>query len=212
MWGDPQFWTSLLCSLGVGGYQAHLARKANKLQEQIMRGEAPEPKTIVVKRGYHWFVILILMMSCWVPYLLSSLRLPDVQEEDIAYLKYYGPLAPPGSDFRKNPFLKAETKGELFRQYRNSYYLAAVAFHQFGVDIPDVPHLQKSGSYDIKDGRISMAIQLDQQFLNAIAQGAVNTNYALLLVPEKVRMNQFDTLRQATALGVRVMQISSGPP
>lgn len=212
MWGDPQFWTSLLCNLGIGGYQLHLQRQGNKLQERIMRGEAPVPKTIVVKRGFHWPVVLGLMASCWLPYLLSRQQLPDVQEEDIAYFRTYGPLAPPGSDWRKNPFLKVETKGELFRPYRNSYYLAAVAFHQISVDLPDVPNLQKSGSYDIKDGRITMAIQLDQQFINAIGQGAVNTNYALLLVPNKVRMDQFETLRQATALGVRVMQTSSGPP
>jgi hypothetical protein len=40
----------------------------------------------------------------------------------------------------------------------------------------------------------------------------MGTNYALLLVPNKVQMGQFRTLRQAEAFGVKVVQEAAGPP
>jgi len=38
------------------------------------------------------------------------------------------------------------------------------------------------------------------------------TNYALMLLPKEVSVLEFDTIRQAKALGARVLYKAAGPP
>lgn len=113
----------------------------------------------------------------------------------------------------KNPLLRVVADGNLLYRFRHSYKAGAVAFHYYGLlDINDTPGLQKSALYDIEHGPITMRIKPDAQFIEAVNKGQRNTQYALLLVPKNVQMNQFAVLQQAKSLGVVVVQITAGPP
>jgi hypothetical protein len=52
----------------------------------------------------------------------------------------------------------------------------------------------------------------DDAYKKRVEEGTRNTNYALLLVPNGVEMEQFSTLRQAISMGVIPVQRALGPP
>jgi len=112
-----------------------------------------------------------------------------------------------------NPLLRVETDGTFLSSYQKDYRLAAVAFRYYGNgDIKDASNLQKSGLYDIENGKITIFIHLDEQFMRTMQHGEIRTNYFLLLVPNKVQPSQFSTLRQAESLGAKILQGGAGPP
>ena len=173
-----------------------------------MRGEAPVAKTIVVRRGYHWLAILAFMAICWVPYLFSHIGKND---QFLMYITRFGPMNV-GLDLKTNPIVEVTTDGSLFRSYRDDYRLAAVCFRYYG-NTPrnEAQNLQKSALFDIADGTFVIPIRLDKSFIDTLGT-QISTNYALLLVPTKVQMEQFGTLKQAEAFGVKVVQEAVGPP
>ena len=94
------------------------------------------------------------------------------------------------------------------------YKIAGVCYHYEGLgDVQDVQDLQKSELHDIVEGDIIIGIKLDQKFMNTwLQERKSNTNYVLVLVPNGINMNQFSTMRQAMALGVKPLNGAIGPP
>ena len=72
--------------------------------------------------------------------------------------------------------------------------------------VNDIDKLQKSDLYDIIDGFVQVVIHLDDEFRNRFH--VCCPQYLLLVVPKELNMNDFATIRQAKALGVRVLQAS----
>lgn len=118
-----------------------------------------------------------------------------------------------------DPSLHGEIKtdGDYFGNYAEDYKLAGVIFlyHPNGVDPSDQPLLNKSGLYDIRPEHETLSIPWSDEYRQELIRNGprgTGTDYALLLVPKGVEMTQFDTLHQAKALGVKVEQVSYGPP
>lgn len=109
--------------------------------------------------------------------------------------------------------LRVVVQGLLLQQFKSSCKIAGVAFHYSGTtDIDDAQALQKSGLYDIYKGPITIRIPLDEQFRKSLIVGTWGTNYSLLLVPNGISIDRFATLREAKKLGIRILQLNSGPP
>ncbi len=93
------------------------------------------------------------------------------------------------------------------------YKVAAVCYLYTGlVDVLDLDELQKSVTYDIRNERMNIGIPLNDKFTKKIKEGMTGTIYVILLVPAQIRTDQFTTLRQAYALGVKKIQAVRGPP
>jgi hypothetical protein len=93
------------------------------------------------------------------------------------------------------------------------YKVAAVCYLYTGlVDVLDFDELQKSVAYDIRNERMNIGISLNDEFTKKIKEGMTGTIYLILLVPAQIRTDQFATLRQAYALGIKKIQAVRGPP
>ena len=93
--------------------------------------------------------------------------------------------------------------------------LIGIAYHYDGFgDVFDAKGLQKSAPYDVRIGSIIILIKPDAEFLNEVTSGKhVRTNYVLISIPASLGDNpNFSTLRQATALGAKVLWTGIGPP
>jgi hypothetical protein len=129
--------------------------------------------------------------------------------KELSYFGTYGGLNP-----HERGFIGAEVRGDLLFDYRNKFKVAVVAYKWDGlIDINDAPNLQKSNLFDITNNReIRIKIKMNEEFVDELRKGHLMTNYSILLVPNGVTMDQFTTLRQAKALGIKVMETRGGPP
>ena len=93
------------------------------------------------------------------------------------------------------------------------YRVMGVVYHiPPNVDRFDVSGISKSSEFDIRGEPTDIVIPWNQQFLNEMGNGARMSAYALLAIPVGVTKEQFDTLRQAEALGARILEERGGPP
>jgi hypothetical protein len=93
------------------------------------------------------------------------------------------------------------------------YRLMGVLYHvPPNIDHIDVSGISKSNEFDIRDEQIDIEIPWNQKFINEFASGETISAYALLAIPVGVTGDQFDTLRQAQALGARILEERGGPP
>ena len=93
------------------------------------------------------------------------------------------------------------------------YRLMGVLYHiPPNVDRIDVNGISKSTEFDIRDEQIDIEIPWNQKFRSEFASGVRMSAYALLTIPIGVTGEQFDTLRQAEALGARILEQGDGPP
>jgi hypothetical protein len=88
------------------------------------------------------------------------------------------------------------------QSFAKDYKLAAVEMHWNGLqDVLDTDDLQKSATFDIAQGAIQILIPVSPTF------GTGNgDNFFLLLVPKAITTDQFQTLREAQNLGVKILQ------
>jgi hypothetical protein len=213
---DYKFWLALFSSLGIGGYNIVLQRRQIALMSKAKpkKGAATEPPSFWGSYG-RYFVMLGFIGLAWAPYAIDLIWSPPHLTE-FSYMTIWGPNSPPGQQPTIGGLktLLAVANGRTLTSYSANYKLAAIAFHYYGMsDVDDVSTLQKSNLYDIKDQEaINILIPVTDVFREEMAHAGWGTNYGLLLVPNGVSMDQFSTIRQAKALGVKVMQTSSGPP
>jgi hypothetical protein len=161
-----------------------------------------------VKRLYIPVVLMIvLILASWIPYFVGTAH--EIPEGPILYMPLFGPNQP----FEpSNPILRVDAEGRLLLSRKQDYRLAAVAFRYYGNgDMKDSPNLQKSGLYDIENRMVTIFIHPDRQFIQTM-QNEARTFYYLLLVPNRVQIDQFATLRQAESLGVIIISSGMGPP
>jgi hypothetical protein len=103
--------------------------------------------------------------------------------------------------------------GTLLKQFANKYRMVAVAFHYNGTgDYSDVTDICKSGLFDIGPRRIEIRISWNKKFLREMLTGAKQTNYIVLLLPNGLDVDQFNSIRQALRLGGMLVQGAGGPP
>jgi hypothetical protein len=96
--------------------------------------------------------------------------------------------------------------------HRDRYRLAAGCFVYDGtVDIADAPHLQVTKAYDMTRSTLSMSLDWTdsfQQYLKGARRGEFT--YVVFLLPKGVEPGNFSTIRQARAMGARVVLVGSG--
>ena len=101
----------------------------------------------------------------------------------------------------------------MVKPYANDYHVMVVALHYSGnLDPLDVSDLQKSAVFELRPRNTSLLIETDSQFTGEVQHGQRGTNYIILLVPKKIKPDQFNTLRQAIELGGKWVTNGSGPP
>jgi hypothetical protein len=97
--------------------------------------------------------------------------------------------------------------GRSFESFRSDFKLAAVAFQEEGRVIYDIDRLQKSRLYTITDDWITIVIPLDSTYRLHFTPLCC-PSYMLLAVPDGVSMEDFRTVRQAEALGVKILHVT----
>jgi hypothetical protein len=104
-------------------------------------------------------------------------------------------------------FCNATVNGDRLWSYRNGYKLASGCLIWDGLgEFLDAPNVQQSPLYDIKHGSINLRAQWGEGFPKYMAEKHATGNFvAVFLVPNGVAPTQFSTLRQARALGVRII-------
>jgi hypothetical protein len=111
-----------------------------------------------------------------------------------------------GSDFRSSFIVD----GDALYSFRDDYGVAAVAFHNpTEQDWKDITELVKSNIHDISHGEIAIGWVFPPEYVKAPIKG---TQFVAILVPNKVRMDQFTSLRQAESMGVKIVGLAGGPP
>jgi hypothetical protein len=169
--------------------------------------------------------LLILVCLCVVSSATSWYRLHQIYDR-IPYAEYQSPLNTMGAmqswgggQFNKigqpgqtgQSVIKVD--GNAIVSYQSDFKVAGLVLHYSGkTDLKDVSELTKTGLYDIAPNEIIMIVDLNQTFLDEMAHGISGTNYIAILVPNDVRLDQFATIRQAEAMGVKVIGRASGPP
>jgi len=107
----------------------------------------------------------------------------------------------------------AKVDGDAIISYAEKYKVAVVVFHDPGTsDTRDVEISDKSNLFDIAGGDIRIELVLGNKFMSEVSKGYTGTKYAALLVPNKVSMGQFSTLREAESVGIKIIGGGFGPP
>jgi hypothetical protein len=146
-------------------------------------------------------VMTSLTIACWVPLFIKSEEFP----KDVAVT------------WGLNDAVSGQVTidGTRLQRYQGRFRIAAVGFHYSGSpDVIDVTGLQKSAMYEIVNtAQIRIIVPFDQVFLRDWTIGSARgTNYRVLLVPVGINLEQFRTLREAYALGVKDIWSGGGPP
>jgi hypothetical protein len=166
-------------------------------------------------RWWWWPIIVMVLLSgsAWIPYWLT----PENLSEQVKIMGW-GPDAPNGTLMNINALqnLKVSADGShASSSTREKYRMAAVALHSDGSKDPDdVEILARSAEHDIVDGNVPILLPVTERFRADYGPLLhwVGTGYLLLLVPKPVSMESFETIRQAKALGVKVVGTGGGPP
>lgn len=216
-----QFWLPLALTAiigAIGAYGTYLQKKQLQLMLRAKgkKGVAPSPG--FWRSNGQLVVMFVCAAIAWVPYVISR---DQPQPTTLQYMLKWGPVAPPGVDENANSipvgllkYVKVVARGHELLPYKDKYRVGAVSFHYLGTtDVDDVDNLQKSNLYDIRDDAIELYIPVNEAFRQEIAHGGSgHTNYHLLVVPKERSMGDFTTMRQAKALGAKVVSIGSGSP
>jgi len=149
----------------------------------------------------------------------SGFALSYINEPSPNYLLGWGPSGP-GQIVMGNPpslqgSLSSELKvdGALLGDYKGKYKIMGICFHHTNNgDVLDERDLSKSGLIDIEPRQIIISIPWNQKFIHELASGFQQAGYDLLALPLGVAPGDFDTVRQAIALGAIRLQRVSGPP
>lgn len=160
----------------------------------------PDGKTVPL-----WAVLMFITWA-FIGYDLysrtNSHRIPEFDSPQSTMVEGYG-LDTPSSCF-------LTVDGRALASLRGHYKLAVGCFIYDGnEDILDAPNVQVGNLYDITDGTVYLRATWGDQF-NAyrIQHHARGIDVALLAIPNGVQPTQFDTLREARSLGVRIPSLS----
>lgn len=209
---DWKFWLTLAVNL-IGLW---LMWRADQKQARYMNPQALQNAIAALpwyaalwKRYWPILVMFLLMIGSWMPYFFQT---PDLAKS----LEFYGTVGPLGAPWPMPgipPEVHAVVDGRMIYSYRKTHHLAAVAFHQIGAsDQDDITALQKSAQHDIREGDIDVVIPVSDAFMDEIHKGYRMTNYRILLLPNDVKMEDFQSLRGAYKLGAILLGGGGGPP
>lgn len=129
-----------------------------------------------------------------------SSDLPEVHE-DAEIVRSWGGA----SEGRQ--FCALVANGTRFLKYKDKYKLAGgcYAFDGLG-NWMDAPQLQMSQAYDIEKGNVRTLLKWSPSFVQYRAENPRQyLYYVLLMLPDSLSPGAFNTVRQARAMGARVV-------
>jgi hypothetical protein len=93
---------------------------------------------------------------------------------------------------------KIVVNGYILGKFSSRYKLVATCFHWNGLgDVKDAKEISKSGAFDIRDAEITIPIPWNKQFIEELNIYTHGTNYVLLMIPKKVSLDSFTSVREA---------------
>jgi hypothetical protein len=170
---------------------------------RIFRSNGESVKEVVVAPGWAaatLALLLVMLVSSGVS--LFAGREPQLPEwpDSHPFVQEYGqdPLS-------ESSHLTAN--GDRFMYYAGEYKIASACYVYDGVgDLLYAPQLQVSKAYDIRNSPIRMLAQWGPTFRGYLqTKKFVGMAHVVLLVPMGVDPGQFTTLRQAQAMGVKIV-------
>ena len=171
--------------------------------------------TYLWRRYWPLSCMALMLIGTWVPYFLPK---PKPQFTGTGALLYWGqgssdtfgqPWPTPG----QAPNVRVTVDGHLIDDFKDGYRVGAIAFHASGATAAeDVRELEKSSLFDIHPEPMDIRIFLSVHFMDLFTSGLRGTNYRAVLVPNGVRMEDFQTLHEAYKLGVIDIGHGGGPP
>jgi hypothetical protein len=209
-----QFWASLVisvCAVGVTSLQTFFTFRQYQIMKQAQppgrSKRKPQEDLFPTRRLMTLYgAMLALLILAWVPYMIHP---DDLQEwpHSEGYIITYGENGDPG-------VCNMSVHSRLFMQYRNGYKLAVVCFFYDGIgDVLDAPQIQVSKLYDISGADLEMKALWSSSFKELLfKKHASGLENLVLLIPSGIDPGQFDTLRQAKGLGVKIFDggVASG--
>jgi hypothetical protein len=204
---DWKYWISVGVSL-VGLWLTW--RQGRKSAGGSMNAIPLKGSYVPVILGKYWPLVIMffLMIGSWIPYTLSRPAPPPAL---IGYGAGYHGVAWPTPGVPPKVFITVD--GRTLMSYKDSHHIAGVAFHVLGdVDRDDIRDLQKSTLYDIHAEDVDIFIPVDEKFMTEFSKGYRGTAYRALLVPNSVRMEDFQTLREGYKLGIVELGHGGGAP
>jgi hypothetical protein len=186
--------------------------------EPRLREKVPAP----LKANWWGYVPLVLLAVGLIGFLISWFG--GEQKPSQPLMTDYGMTLPPTESFTirighpedippgQGSYIKFDGDRLMYLNPKK-YRVMGVVYHlPPNIDRIDVNGLSKSSEFDIRGEPIDIIIPWNQQFLNEMGHGARMSSYALLAIPVGVTPDQFNTLRQAEALGARILEERGGPP
>jgi hypothetical protein len=114
------------------------------------------------------------------------------------------------SGMKAPDFCQVAVNGNLLMPYKDKYNVAFACYLWDGTqDQLDLPNLLISEVHDIGTGDLPMRVEFTPQFDWRFNHSEGMVNYMLMLVPKDLKVTQFQTLRQARALGVKLPWLES---
>jgi hypothetical protein len=161
-----------------------------------------------IARNQWWILLLVLTWFAIGYDYYDRQRQPSIPEFDT----YQRMVDRYGGDTPNSCFM--QVKGGVFLPLSKKYKLAVTCFVWDGtIPVLDAPHLQVGNLYDISDNEIYLKARWGDEFNQYRSeQHSVGIAVALLLVPNGVQTSQFNTLRQARLLGVRIPESDIARP
>lgn len=195
MEAQQQFWLQIAVTIVIGVIAIYYQRKQVQSLKPSNRG----------KWTKYWPIgfVVLLAASSWIPYIMRPDDLPDFPDPHPP-IREYGV---------KVGECRVGVNGERFLKYAAHYKVACGCYFYDGSgDILDAPQLQTSAAYEINNSRITMRILWEPGFKQyVLAKLPGKLNLVVFLMPIGVEPDQFSTLRQAKALGVRLISAGAAP-
>lgn len=201
-----EFWLPLIisiCAFTSTTLQTYFTFRQFRMMKAEFAGRNPDlPELLPMRRLVAlWSVVAVLVGLAWIPYLLKGDDLPEWPEPK-SYIASYGWTYGECS---------IVVNGDRFLKYQGRFRLAGACYIYDGtVDVLDIQQVQTSQAYDIMATGIRLRTIWSPGFRKFIeGKQILGISHIILMLPSGVSPDGFSTLRQARALGVRIVPAGS---
>jgi hypothetical protein len=168
---------------------------------QLMKARAVSPRQRAAMAAKSWWrspqvaVVTLLAALTWVPWIYGLVSPPADDAYYVGEQVQWGGL-PDGEQY----------VSVILKETKPDRKVILVALHYSGIgDIKDAVGLQKSKPYDYTKGLQTFIVDPDQGFRNAASAVKLRVSFILLDIPNTITPDQFSTIRQAVALGGKII-------
>ncbi len=196
---DTAFWIQVGITILIGGIGIYYAREQVLLARSMNLGSIKKQKIGWARRNRPIFLIVGLAMSSWIPYFIRPDDLPEFPDPHpyvIGYSQSFGAR-----------WCRVVINGQRFLKFQSHYKVAGACYLYDGIgDLMDVAQLQVGKAHDIRDEQIDIMTPFGPGFSGYLeSKRAIGLTHVVLLIPKGIDPGDFSTLRQAKAMGVKIV-------